>query len=505
MPATLVTPYRQRAASEPPRELRRHPPEMRYTLLAALCWQRQREITDTLVELLMHIAHRVGVRAEEKVDGELMTYAKKVIGKTKLLYKLAKAAKGQPDGVVKDVIYPAVGEQTLDDLIHEAEAAEQHEHQVKRVTRASYSHHYRRIMPALLDVLAFRCNNDRHRPVMDALALLEKYRDRKTTVFPASEQVPLDGVVSDDWQDLVRDDKHGGARQSHLVRMVCADDVTREGALQGGVGGRRAPLPQPRRGRAARLRRRGATSITRPSGSRGTPEMFVETRAQQDGDGAYGLRRQSAHQPKVKIVTTKTGKGRIRFTPLEEQPEPPNIVTLTAALVRALADDQLARHPEGDGAAGALHRSVPHGRHAGGAQPQTCYSAASCYACTAGHQCGPQAHVQWGGEDSYADLQYVRRRYITKSSCARRLRRCATRFSRPPPGLVGRGHDGLRLGLEEVRGLGPEFDDRVARALRRPGRHDLLACGEELGVHLLAAQGVLLLGSRRHDRRGAAP
>jgi hypothetical protein len=50
VPATLVTPYRQRAASDPPRELRRHPPELRYTLLAALCWQRQREITDTLVE-----------------------------------------------------------------------------------------------------------------------------------------------------------------------------------------------------------------------------------------------------------------------------------------------------------------------------------------------------------------------------------------------------------------------------------------------------------------------
>ncbi|MDT5283608.1 MAG: hypothetical protein QOJ20_4803, partial [Mycobacterium sp.] len=47
--ATLVAHYRQRAATEPPRELRRHPPEMRYTLLAALCWQRQREITDTLV------------------------------------------------------------------------------------------------------------------------------------------------------------------------------------------------------------------------------------------------------------------------------------------------------------------------------------------------------------------------------------------------------------------------------------------------------------------------
>ena len=68
---------------------------------------------------------------------------------------------------------------------------------MKWVTRASYSHHYRRIVPALLGLLSFQCNNDVHRPVMAALALLEKYRDRKATVFSASEKVPLEGVVSD--------------------------------------------------------------------------------------------------------------------------------------------------------------------------------------------------------------------------------------------------------------------------------------------------------------------
>ena len=199
-PARLVTHFRQRAASEPPRELRRHPPNVRHTLLAALCWQRQQEITDNLVELLIHIAHRVGVRAAQKVDIELLKYAKKVVGKARLLYKLAKAAKGQPDGIVRDVIYPAVGEETLEELIQEMEAAEKHERQVKLVTRASYSHHYRRIMPALLEVLSFQCNNDLHRPVMEALALLGKYRDRKTPTFPTSEAVPLDGVVADGWQ-----------------------------------------------------------------------------------------------------------------------------------------------------------------------------------------------------------------------------------------------------------------------------------------------------------------
>ncbi|MBW4039551.1 MAG: hypothetical protein HIU91_11880 [Acidobacteria bacterium] len=90
-PLKLITHYRQRAASEPPRELRRHPPKIRYTLLAALCWQREREITDNLVELLIRIAHKVGVRAEEKVVEEFLRFAKKVVGEARLLYKFAKA------------------------------------------------------------------------------------------------------------------------------------------------------------------------------------------------------------------------------------------------------------------------------------------------------------------------------------------------------------------------------------------------------------------------------
>jgi hypothetical protein len=62
---------------------------------------------------------------------------KKVMGKTRILYKLAKAAKGQPDGVVTEVMDPAVGEQTLDALIREADADEDDARQVRLVTRAS--------------------------------------------------------------------------------------------------------------------------------------------------------------------------------------------------------------------------------------------------------------------------------------------------------------------------------------------------------------------------------
>jgi hypothetical protein len=332
-PAKLVTHYRQRAASEPPRELRRHPPEMRYTLLAALCWQRQQEITDNLVELLIHIAHRVGVRAEEKVDSELMKHARKVVGKAGLLYKLAKAAKGEPDGAVKDVIYPVIGEKTLEDLIREAEAAEGHERHVKLVTRASYSHHYRRIVPALLEVLKFQCNNDLHRPVMDALALLEKYRDHKTPVFPVNEKVPLDGVVDEDWRELVRDDKHDGAinRISYewcllttLREKVRCKEVWVEGAHR--FRNPDEDLPQDFNVR----RDEYYAAIEQPRDA----SVFVDNVRRKMEVALTALDASLPTNIKVKIVSTKKGKGRICLTPPDEQPSPPNIVKLTAALVQ---------------------------------------------------------------------------------------------------------------------------------------------------------------------------
>ena len=50
VPPKMIAQYRRRASSE----LRRRPDETRWTLLACLCWQRTFEITDSLVELLIH-------------------------------------------------------------------------------------------------------------------------------------------------------------------------------------------------------------------------------------------------------------------------------------------------------------------------------------------------------------------------------------------------------------------------------------------------------------------
>lgn len=46
---------------ESPPHLRTHPQALRLTLLVALLREREREMTDTLVDLLIATVHRVGV------------------------------------------------------------------------------------------------------------------------------------------------------------------------------------------------------------------------------------------------------------------------------------------------------------------------------------------------------------------------------------------------------------------------------------------------------------
>jgi hypothetical protein len=115
----VVRVYRGRAGVETPSLLRAHPESIRLTLLAALCWQRSQEITDSLVDLLIQIVHRIGVRAEKRVEDVYVQELKRIAGKEVILYHIAEAAVEHPDERVRDVIFPVASEPLLRDLIKE--------------------------------------------------------------------------------------------------------------------------------------------------------------------------------------------------------------------------------------------------------------------------------------------------------------------------------------------------------------------------------------------------
>ncbi len=202
----LLRHYREQVATEDIQALQRHPDARRWTLLAAFCFLRRQEILDTLADLLLDVVQHLGVKAERKVERELMRDFKRISGKNTMLYQIAEAAVEHPDDPVREVLYPVVGEQTLRELVREYRASGPTYHQrVYTVMRGSYQHHYRQVVPLLLEVLQFHSNNASYQPIITALDLLKRYHEAapQQVSFAPDERVPLNGVVPARWREIV--------------------------------------------------------------------------------------------------------------------------------------------------------------------------------------------------------------------------------------------------------------------------------------------------------------
>jgi TnpA family transposase len=331
-PKVLQT-YSARAVTEDLFQLRAHPDPIRYTLVAAFCWLKTPDVTDNLVDLLIQMVHGIGTRAERKVDAQLIQDFKRVAGKHNILYRLANASLEQPEGKVKEVIYPVVGQQILRELVKELKAnGTAYQQKVHTVIRSSYSRHYRRALPKLLCVLKFRSNNDVHRPVIEALELLKKYADSSSRYYSPNEQVPIEGVLKSGWQEiLIEKDIKGQSRINRINYEICVLQSLRE------------------RLRCKEIWVVGANRYRNPEED--LPTDFEQHRAAyyqalklpEDASRFITSLKQAMEQamttfndglpknPKVTILNQ--GQGRIRLSPLEAQPEPTNIGRLKTELI----------------------------------------------------------------------------------------------------------------------------------------------------------------------------
>ena len=146
--AKVVHTSRLRAGTESITELRHHPAPIRYTLVAAFCHERRGEIVDGLIELLVQLVNKIYTDAEKQVVQELLSDVRAVQGKSRLLYKLADAAVRNPEGTVKDVLYRAVDEETLEAVVKEYEAkGPAYQRYVQTLVRSSYTGHSERWSP----------------------------------------------------------------------------------------------------------------------------------------------------------------------------------------------------------------------------------------------------------------------------------------------------------------------------------------------------------------------
>ncbi len=425
----VLAAWRARAAAEAPSHLRAHPEEIRLTLLAALLYCREREITDTLVDLLIATVRRINARAEKKVVDELVSDLKRVSGKESILFGITAAAIEAPGGVVRDVIYPAAGgEQTLLDLLREYRAKGSSFRQHKqRVFKASYTSHYRHGLVELIQALDFHSANTAHRPVIEALELIKRYGSQATNAvqyYGPGERVPVDGVIPAGLQELLyRADKRGRQRIQRTVYecgvfqtlrdklrckeiwVTCADrwrnpdedlPADFEASRAQNYAALRKPLDPAR-----------FTSDLRE-------EMHAELAALNDALPDLDW---------LQIIHRKSGA--ITLTPLDAAPEPRNLRRLKAAVKARWGTvpllDMLTETALRTGCLNAF-TSLGTREHI---DPAVLFERLLLVTYAYGTNTGIRAVAAGDQPHSEDDLRYVRRRYFTAAACREATRAIA--------------------------------------------------------------------------------
>ena len=243
---------------------------------------------------------------------------------------------------MREVVFPVAGEQTLRDLVKEWKATgPTYRTTLRTVIRNSYSGHYRRMVPKVLQALEFRSNNEGHRPVIQALDLVKRYADTKVHTIPFEEEVPLDGVVSGLWRDaVIETDAQGRQRVNRITYEICVLQALREQLRCKEiwvVGANRYRNPDedlPADFEAQRAPYYTALNLP-VEADRFIEGMKAEMRTE--------LATLDAGLPSNADVRLgeRRGKSWITLTPLDAQPDPDNIVSDQGGAAVEMVDDRL--------------------------------------------------------------------------------------------------------------------------------------------------------------------
>jgi hypothetical protein len=117
VPWKVLQMLKRRATNEIATEMRGHLEEIRYALMGCFLHMRAMEVTDDVTRMAIELIHRLEVRSEKQIHREWLADLERVDGKMQILSTVAAAVTEQPDGIVREVIFPRVKEGTFRNLV----------------------------------------------------------------------------------------------------------------------------------------------------------------------------------------------------------------------------------------------------------------------------------------------------------------------------------------------------------------------------------------------------
>lgn len=219
----LIKKYFLRIGGEMPSDIKSHSNAIRLSTLSAFCHYSSQKITDTLTDQFKQMIHRVRTQSETSLKESILKGVKCVEGKFDILYSLADLSLGAPKGKIEKVIYPAVNPATLEKLVTELKhKGSWYIYNVNKNMYASYAYHARPVLFSILERLTFKSQNPSQSTLLRALALIKQYKESHDKYFPLEEDIPLEGLISDSWRDLVSSEKEVDKRFIHRFNYEMA-------------------------------------------------------------------------------------------------------------------------------------------------------------------------------------------------------------------------------------------------------------------------------------------
>ncbi|MBA2651409.1 MAG: Tn3 family transposase [Tatlockia sp.] len=193
--------YRRRFYTDTPERTKRRTDMSRYSLAIIFCFQRHQEAVDNLIEHLLYFIHQIKKTADKKQE-QLNKEIGKRLGDLDSLYSLAEINRDFPQGIIEQVVYPSVSQETIDHIIKTRDFARQIKKKVRESVIKRYSNSYRHSIFSIIDCLKFHSNNT---AFLEALTLIKRYQKSKLKYYPIEEEVPIYGLISKQQQKEIND------------------------------------------------------------------------------------------------------------------------------------------------------------------------------------------------------------------------------------------------------------------------------------------------------------
>ncbi|MGK7913877.1 MAG: Tn3 family transposase, partial [Synechococcus sp.] len=288
--------------------------------------------------------------------------------------------------------------------------------------RSAYNHHYRRMLPVLLKALEFRSENSQMKPIMQALQLLKDYADKpRKEPYAAEVNVPMEGVLSPDWQESVMSTNKNGESQIDRVTYEIGVLRTVREKLRCKelwvAGAKRYRNPHEDLPQDFELRREAYyQDLQQPL----EVDSFVAQIQREMTQALEQLNQGLPSNSKVKVLDKRGGW--IHLTPLKEQPEPEHLSKLkeelgrrwsTIPLLDVLKETDFRLHFTSHFRSTASRETL---------QPSEIQKRLLLCLYALGTNLGIKriAHGEHG--IGYFDLHYVRRKFLSKAALRQAIR-----------------------------------------------------------------------------------